>query len=441
MQAIILGGGKGTRLSSVLNGLPKPLVKIADKPLLEHQIDLLVKNYFTEILILADYESSTITDFILLNAKWTSISIKILNDGDIPLGTGGALIKHCRHLNDVFLVVYGDTYFNIDINSFLNFHTNTKSDLTLFTHPNSHPYDSDIIVANEDAQVLRIDSYPHNNTYYSANLVNAAFYVCSKKVIHHHVSMEGTFIDFAKGLIPLFLQAKFKITSYKSYEYIKDCGTPSRLKQISNDILFDVPSRRSLSHKKPVVVLDRDGTIIENISFLSKTSQVRLLQNAAEGIKILNDLGVIVAIATNQPVVARGEVTFEELHDIHSYLEWLLGYSGAFVDVIEFCPHHPDRGFSGEISNLKVECRCRKPNVGMLEKIFSTVNGDVSNSYLIGDTTSDILAANRFGLQSFLVKSGCCGNDKKFNVAPTRVFSDLLDASLFIKNQILNNIK
>jgi len=316
MQAVILGGGKGTRLSSVLNGLPKPLVNIAGKPLLEHQIDFLIENSVTEILILADYEYNTILNFICSNKKWESISIKIRIDGDQPLGTGGALLKQFNFLNDNFLVIYGDTFFNINIDSFFNFYIETKSDLSLLVHPNSHPYDSDIILANSDGRVTRLHSYPHEEKYYSSNLVNAAFYICSKRILSKYLSLKGGFIDFAKGLIPLFLEDDFKVTAYKSYEYIKDCGTPTRLNQINNDILCDIPLRRSLNFKKPVVVLDRDGTIIENIPFLNKKSQVSLIPNAAEGIKLLNDLGVIVAIATNQPVIARGELTFEGLFDI-----------------------------------------------------------------------------------------------------------------------------
>lgn len=109
-------------------------------------------------------------------------------------------------------------------------------------------------------------------------------------------------------------------------------------------------------------------------------------------------------MVTNQPVIARGEVTEEELEEIHKKMETLLGLDGAYIDDIYYCPHHPDKGFEGEIPELKIECDCRKPKTGMLEKAAREHNIDLSSSIMIGDSTLDIKMAENAGMQSVLLK-------------------------------------
>ena len=109
-------------------------------------------------------------------------------------------------------------------------------------------------------------------------------------------------------------------------------------------------------------------------------------------------------------------------------LETLLGYEHAFLDAIYYCPHHPDKGFEGEIPELKIECDCRKPKTGMLEKAAREHNIDLSSSIMIGDSTLDIKMAENAGMQSVLLKTGQKGEDGKYEVSPTLIAEDLNDA-------------
>jgi histidinol-phosphate phosphatase family protein len=134
-----------------------------------------------------------------------------------------------------------------------------------------------------------------------------------------------------------------------------------------------------------------------------------------EAIRRLNESEYRAVVVTNQPVIARGECTTEELIYMHAKLETELGGAGAFLDAIYFCPHHPDKGFAGEVVQLKIDCACRKPKLGMIERAVSDLNIDLETSWLIGDTTSDLETARRAGLKSILVRTGEAGNDRKFN--------------------------
>ena len=152
-----------------------------------------------------------------------------------------------------------------------------------------------------------------------------------------------------------------------------------------------------MSNKQKAIFLDRDGTINKYVGFLREIEQFELLPNTSEAIKKINNSGYLAIVVTNQPVIARGEVTFEQLDQIHNKMETLLGKDGAYLDGIYFCPHHPHKGFEGEIPELKVECECRKPKPGMLLQAAKDFNIDLSKSWMIGDSDNDILAGENAG--------------------------------------------
>ena len=141
---------------------------------------------------------------------------------------------------------------------------------------------------------------------------------------------------------------------------------------------------------------------------------------------MINSSGYLCIVITNQAVVARGDVTFLELDMIHRKMETLLGNDGAYIDDLFYCPHHPDKGFKGEVSELKINCNCRKPNIGLIEEAVKKYNIDLNNSYFIGDSSSDIECARRAGITSILVR--CGHNDNKYNVKADYEYDDLKEA-------------
>jgi histidinol-phosphate phosphatase family protein len=160
-----------------------------------------------------------------------------------------------------------------------------------------------------------------------------------------------------------------------------------------------------------------------------------LLPGAAAAVRRLNVAALPVAVATNQPVVARGECDLPTLAAIHGRVDDLLGQGHAFIDAWYFCPHHPDRGFPGEVVALKVDCECRKPKPGMIEAAMAELPAEPAESWLIGDSTSDLLAARNAGLRSLVVRTGYAGCDGKYPLRPDFSAPDLAAAVEFILDQ------
>ena len=180
-------------------------------------------------------------------------------------------------------------------------------------------------------------------------------------------------------------------------------GTKERFEQVKTDLEIGKVEARSLKNKQKAIFLDRDGTINKYVGFLRDIDDFELLLGVPEAIRKINDSGYLAIVVTNQPVIARGEVTVEELERIHNKMETLLGSSGAYVDAIYYCPHHPDKGFEGEIIELKFDCDCRKTKPGMLLKAAEDFNIDLSQSWMIGDGVRDILAGKNGGCKTALV--------------------------------------
>lgn len=431
-QAIILAGGKGTRLQERLHGLPKPLIDICGIPLLERQILLLKKYKFEQILILVNHEANQIISYCNEKNNW-GLDIQCFDD-DEPLGTAGATLKIFNKLAQEFLVMYGDTMLDVEISTFYNFHSqDNEAAVTLFLHPNDHPHDSDLVEVNDENEVIAFHAYPHESAKYYPNLVNAALYwVRKSSLIDWKDNVKKS--DFAKDLFPQMLNRGFKIRGYNSIEYIKDAGTPARLDKVCNDFVSGKITKSNLSHPQNAIFLDRDGTINKEVGHLSNAEQFELLPNAAQAVKLFNTSGFRTCIITNQPVVARGDCSVSELKQIHNKLETLLGNDGAFIDRIYYCPHHPDSGFIGEVTSLKKQCLCRKPNTGLIDQAVKDLNIDINSSWFIGDTTIDMLTAKRAGLKSILVETGYAGLDQRVHVNTPFIAADLLSAATFILN-------
>lgn len=429
MQAVVLAGGKGTRLASRLNGKPKPLVDVCGVPLLQRQIEQLSGQGVDEFVVLVNHAADQIADFLKAHGDF-GCRIVLIDDGD-PRGTAGAVLHCLDRLNDSFLVVYGDTLFNIDLQRFQDAHRGSGADASLFLHPNDHPHDSDLVEVDDDGRIVGFHPYPHPEGVYLPNLVNAAFYAVEKRALEPYRDFPVP-SDFAKDLFPRMLADGARLGGYPSFEYIKDLGTPSRLEKVEKHLASGLVERSSLRTPQPCVFLDRDGTLNALRDYVRTPEDLSLFPGAGRAVRRLNDAGVRAALITNQPVIARGECSFEGLRQIHNKLDTVLAEDGAFLDRVYFCPHHPDGGFPGERPELKIVCDCRKPATGLLEQARRDLNTDVARSWFVGDSTADLKAARAFGLRSILLETGEGGRDGKYACAPDFTAPDLGAAIDFI---------
>jgi histidinol-phosphate phosphatase family protein len=431
-QLVIIAGGLGTRLKARLGDLPKPMIPIAGKPLLAHQVELAKQHGFTEILLCVYYRPEVIQESLGDGSKW-GITIRYLIEPK-PLGTAGAVLLGWDSLADQFVVMYGDTLVNLDLTRLAAAHQTSEADATLVLHPNNHPFDSDLVECDDHGWVTAFHNRPHPDNRWFQNLVNAGLYVINKSALAAFVAVGGppSPLDFGKDLFPAMLRRGQRVLGYNTPEYIKDIGTPERYDKVCQEVEQGVVARSSLRDPAPAVFLDRDGTLNEEADGLRSIDQLRLIPGVAGAVQDLNRAGFRVVVVTNQPVIAKGFVTEAELRLIHNKLESLLGLEHAYVDRIYYCPHHPDAGFPGERPDLKVACSCRKPHPGMLLQAARDLNIDLKRSWMVGDTTIDMQCAKNAGVRSILVRTGHAGRDGKFNALPDSTFDTLAEAARFI---------
>lgn len=420
----------GTRIQSVRSDVPKPMIEICGKPILLYQIENLKSCGLTDITLVTGHLGHVIKDYFQDGSKF-GVKISYFNE-DHPLGTAGALIKMLPEnadtsfcptvIDDDFLLLCGDVIFDIDFNRFISFHKKNNAWASLISHPNGHPYDSSLLVTEivppvekggNPVNTNRVTKWmaKEDERLYYKNLVNAGLELISPEMLRETMK---TFvprhpetpdkIDLDRDILKANIKSG-KIFAYNSPEYIKDMGTPDRYYETEADIKSGKVHARNLSQKQKAVFLDRDGTINKSNGFITKADDFELLPWASEAVKKINKSGYLAIVVTNQPVIARGDCTFEELEEIHNKMETELGKDGAFLDGIYFCPHHTDKGFEGERPDYKFNCSCRKPNPGMILKAAEDFNIDLSKSFMVGDGKNDILAGEKAGCKENVLVS------------------------------------
>ena len=423
MLAIIMAGGRGTRISSVASDIPKPMIPICGVPVLEREIICLKDQGFTDIILTVSHMGQVIMDYFK-DGSQLGVNIKYYFEKE-PLGNAGALFRLRDEIEESgdnsFLLLNADAIFDIDFNRIVKFHKEKNADVTLFTHPNSHPYDSGLILANSDGQVDKWLAKEDDRPQWYQNRVNAGLHVINVDVIDDYLSSLSdeekiTITDAGtcgnkNAIVPVGkvdldrkilkpLSGTGRMYVYDSPEYVKDMGTPERYYSVCKDYEAGIVQKKNLSNKQRAIFLDRDGTINKYVGFLTDINDFELLPNVVEAIKKINTSGYLAVVVTNQPVIARGEVTYDELQEIHNKMETLLGAEGAYIDAIYYCPHHPHKGYEGEIPELKFDCDCRKPKPGMLIKAAADFNIDLSQSWMIGDGENDVLAGKNAGCKT-----------------------------------------
>lgn len=425
-----MAGGKGTRLRSVTKDeIPKPLAAIAGKPILQWQVECLRRNGVMDIILVIGHLGEKIEEYFG-DGSLFGVHISYFRE-KVPLGTAGALAELTDRLEKTFLLAFGDTIFDISISRMLAFHYGKRAEASLFVHPNSHPFDSDIVLRDKDDRVSGFLSKHEERTGWYDNCVNAGFYIMERTLCDHIPLGQKTDLE-SQVLWPL-AEKGGAIYAYSSPEYIKDVGTPERISAAERELQTSVVFARNLGNRQKCIFLDRDGTVNRHRGLISNPEQLELEPEAAEAIKLLNSSGYLIIIVTNQPVVARGMCSVEDVITIHNKLKTLLGQRGAYLDDILFCPHHPDKGYPEENPDYKISCHCRKPEIGMLEECASKYNIDLEKSWVVGDTTTDIQTGINAGTHTALVLTGEMGRDGKYSVYP-----ELTGMNLFeIAKQIL----
>lgn len=415
-KAVIMAGGKGTRLQSIANNIPKPMFPVLGKPILEYQVESLKKSGIKEITIIVGHLGQIIKDYFGNGWKW-NVSISYITE-DNPLGTAGALYYLKDKIDDDFILVFGDLILDIDWNRFMEFHKKREGWITLYGHPNAHPYDSDVIVTDPNGQVLQIESKNKERSFFYHNFVNAGVYCVNPRLLNVITKLQK--MDLEKHVIAEQIK-KGTVFAYKSTEYVKDMGTPDRWNAVIQDVEQGIVISRNLRNKQKAVFLDRDGTINVLKDFMNSAEDFKLIPNAAAGIRKINASKYLAIVAASQPVI-RGECTLEQ---IHMKMETELGRQGAYIDDLFYYPH---KGYETEIAERKIDCDCHKPKIGMLKAAADKYNIDLKNSWYIGDSAIDIQTGINAGMRTILVYTGEAGKDSEYLVKADYEAEDLQKA-------------
>lgn len=431
MIAFILAGGKGKRLEKITGGrIPKPMVKLSGKPVLQYQMEFLARNNVNNVVVSVGDNVGIIKKYFGDGQSY-GLSIKYSTEPR-PLGTAGAF-KYAEpffaHDQDI-LVLYGDIIFDIDLKRLTDFYHSSGGLGTLLVHPNDHPYDSDLLEVDSSNKITRFIFKPHPADEAYQNLVNAGIYVLKPDVADFIQS--GQKLDFGKNIFPALVDDGKDLYAYRSSEYVRDIGLPERYKEAAKDIISGKVYRRNLMNTQKALFIDRDGVINEEVNYLCKPEQLKMIDGSADAVRKINESDYLSVIVSNQSAVARGLCSEKDINEIHKKLDSLLGQGKAFLDGIYYCPHHPDSGFPEENKKYKTGCTCRKPGTGMIEKAQNDFHIDREKSFMIGDSTVDIMTGMNAGMKTVLVRTGYAGKDRRYDVFPDFIFENLKEAVDFI---------
>jgi len=418
--AVIVAGGMGTRMADQYPGIPKCLVPVGGKPIIFRQIEALKASGFVDLAVTVGHLGRQVRD-ALGDGSGLGVSVRYVEENK-PLGTGGALHALRGRVIGDFLVILGDIVFDVDLQRMVSFHRAQQALMTLAVHPNDHPHDSDLVIADRDGTVSGWISKKAERPGSFPNLVNSGLYVFSASVLEG-LDVERK-LDLDRDIVVPQIGGR-RVRAYRTTEYIKDAGTPERRKQVEVAVSNGLVARRNLRNRQRAVFLDRDGTLNVHRGLLHRPEDLELEATAADAVRRLNQSPYLAICVTNQPVIARNLCSLDELQTIHWKLDVLLGRSRAYLDDLYFCPHHPDGGYPEERREYKIHCECRKPGVGLVNEAALRYNIDLSRSWFVGDTTTDVRTGAAAGAGTILVATGEAGDDGKFPVRPDHEAANL----------------
>ncbi|MBZ5639686.1 MAG: HAD-IIIA family hydrolase [Acidobacteriia bacterium] len=431
-RAVLVAGGRGTRIRSISGDLiPKALVPVAGEPIVFRQLELLARHGVREVAVLAGHLADELRAGMAPRARELGIELRFFVERT-PLGTAGGLPAARAFLAGTdFVVIYADVAVEMDLDRLRDRHRESGAAATIVAHPNDHPHDSDLIRCDDGDRVVEILPKHGRIPADYPNLVPAAVYFAGDGLFQH--LSPGAAQDFIRDVFPRMVASGAPVLAYRTPEYLRDMGTPERYAMVERDLESGLVARMRFSNRRPAVFFDRDGVINREVGGhgLVRVDQLDILPGSPRAVRRVNDAGWLAVLVTNQPQIAKGLVSAAELRAIHARLETRLGLEGARLDRIYHCPHHPDRGFEGEVPELKFECDCRKPLAGMILRAAADLPVDLAASCLIGDSWRDVGAARAAGLDAYGVRTGVGCRDCTAPFRPDLVFTDADEAAAF----------
>lgn len=384
-QAAILVGGSGTRLGSLTQSCPKPLLDVVGEPFLGRLMRNLMRFGFNDFLLLAGYLAAQVEAFGRDFAVRHNVRVRVSIEPE-PAGTGGALAYARASLEQEFLLLNGDTMFNFNL-------------LDLGTRAVSFEWDARMALrlvpdtsrfGRVDHQADRIIAMREKVAGSSAGTINAGVYWLRRKVLERVNSLPCSLEnDVLPGLI-----AEGRLAGFAYDGAFIDIGVP-------DDLAF-AQTHWDAFVARPAVFFDRDGVLNRDRGYTHRVEDFCWTDDAVATVKACNDANRFVFVVTNQAGVARGFYDEAAVNTLHEWMNAQLRRAGAHIDAFAYCPHHPD----GVVAQFVGACACRKPEPGMITKLLANWPVLASASFMLGDKPSDLAAANAAGIHGFAVAPG-----------------------------------
>jgi histidinol-phosphate phosphatase family protein len=432
--AVIVAGGLGTRARAMTgDDLPKALLPVGGAPILEHQMRVLAAHGVTRLVILAGYLGGVIESYLREHPP-AGLEVSVRTEAAV-LGTAGAVIDARESLGaEDLLVIFGDLLFNLDFARLAADHRASGAAATIVCRPNDHPVTSDLVEVDDAGRITALLPRKGRAPGDYRNLVPSGIYMLARRDMDGFP--RGEKLDFFQDYFPALHARGGVLQAHRSTGYMCDIGTPEGRAAAERDLVSGRFDRLGPGKPRPAIFFDVDGVLNEEVPGMGilAPDEVRLVPGAGAALRAANHAGVLAVAATNRPQLAKGQVTRAQLERIFGRLETGLAGEGGFLDRLYFCPHHPERGFAGEVAALKTDCDCRKPHAGMLLRAMRELPVDCARSAMIGDTWRDIAAARAAGVYAYGARTGYGVRELRPGLRPDLMFTDIAAATTFCLN-------
>jgi D,D-heptose 1,7-bisphosphate phosphatase len=391
LNALLLAGGYGTRLRPLTDWMPKCLVTVAGRAVLDYWVEQLETAGVRHARINTHAHPLHVRAYLReVNARPGNLRIDESYEPTL-LGSAGTVTANADLADDAddVLVVYTDNFTGADLRELLAFHRSHDDAVTMLLYHSPTPQACGIATLDGLGRIVSFVEKPRNPR---SDIANGGVYVVRADA-YREMARAGAF-DLGHDVMPRFVG---RMRGWVWGGYHRDVGTRPALDQTRRYAVTRAgvgwppkPCRR------PAVFLDRDGTLIEDIPYLTRPDQVRVLPGVGRALVRLREAGLASVVVTNQSAVGRGLLSEDGLKAVHEEMVRQLAADGAVLDGIYHCPVVPSAD-----DRTVVEHRDRKPGPGMLLRAAGDLELDVLRSWMVGDMVSDALAG---------VNARCCGN-------------------------------
>ncbi len=402
-KIVIVAGGLATRMNPITQNIPKCLIDVNGTPLIEHQIIYFKDRGYVDFVFCVAHLAGEVRKYFGNGSKF-GVNIEYSQEPKDLLGSAGAVKLIENFVDESIIIFYGDNLTSLDFDKMLNFHKDKKSKFTVFLRKKPEDYKGSSLVVLDDTNRIKTFIERPSEEELEANkkqesYINNGIYIMEPEIFHK-IPRDMKY-DFGKDLIPELLKDNLDVYGYYSDDFFVELGRVEKYQKFIDNF----KGRKKVLDPIIAIFLDRDGVINRNLENIVNPDQFELLDGAPEAIKKINDSGFLTVIATNQPIISKGFLTFDGLNLIHNKMHFELNKYGAHIDAIYVCPHHPEKGFHGEVPELKFGCNCRKPKPGLVLNAIKDLNIEKTNSWMIGDSMTDIIAGKKAGLETVLLSS------------------------------------